>query len=90
MAKWWHTPGQRRHDEVIAWLKEILRRQEQIMATAAEIKALIAEIGDDLQEVIDKLEAATGGLTAAEAQEIADLLKPIAAKVPEPEAPPEG
>jgi polyhydroxyalkanoate synthesis regulator phasin len=90
MAKWWHTPWRRRHDEVVAWLREILRRQEQIMATAADIKALIAEIGDDLQEVIDKLEAATGGLTAEEAQEIADLLKPIAAKVPEPEAPPEG
>ena len=60
----------------------------RLMATAAEIKALIVEIGDDLDEVIAKLENATGGLTATEAQEIADMLKPIAAKVPEPEEPP--
>ena len=90
MPPFWKTPAQRRHEDVIAWLRELDRELETIMATSAEIKALIAEIGDDLDEIIAKLEAATGGLTAAEAQEIADLLKPIAAKVPEPEAPPEG
>ncbi len=73
---------------VLGLLLLLVYQGTQIMATAAEIKALIAEIAGDLDEVIAKLEGATGGLTAAEAQEIADLLKPIAEKVPEPVEPP--
>jgi hypothetical protein len=104
MAKWWHLPGRRRHDEVIVWFREINRKLEIVMATAAEInakldrvEAVALEVKDDLQEVVDLLANATGGLTAAEAQGIADRLdahvtslEAIAAVVPEPEAPPEG
>jgi predicted PurR-regulated permease PerM len=74
-----------------------------IMATAAEIKALVEEIktiavevGGDLDEVIEKLNN-SGGLSAAEAQEVADSLttlrdslRSIGDKVPEPEEPPVG
>ena len=71
------------------------------MATAAEInakldrqEALATEIHDDLKEVVDLL-ANSGGLSAAEAQGIADRLdgnvtklEEIAAVVPEPVEPP--
>ena len=72
---------------VLGLLLLIVFQGSHIMATAAEIKALIAEIGGDLDEVIAKLEN-SGGLSAAEAQEIADSLRLIGDKVPEPVEPP--
>ena len=78
-------------------LKQELNEVAQISTTIIEglntmsekgdqAKALITEIGTDLQSVLDKLAGFTDGLTATETQEIIDMLTPIAAKVPTPEA----
>ena len=83
----WFWQARRRHHQVMRAIQLVYDQGVRLMATAAEIKALIAEIAGDLDEVIAKLEN-SGGLSEAEAQEIADQLRGVAGKVPEPVEPP--
>ncbi len=85
MAPFWRTPAQRRHAELLAWLRLIQAQGVHLMAAVDDLKAVLGRIDTattniaaDIRVIKDSIKP---GMTEAEVAEVQALAEASAARL---------